>query len=110
MRRALTMSPASTRGARRATYSVEGLMKPTLFAAAFAGLLSSLPAVARETRWLPVDEAAKDPSWTSFRKRLLDAVARRDRKFVLGILDRDVRSGAESGRGVAEFRKQWDLD
>ena len=104
------MSPASTRGARRATYSVEGLMKITLFAAAFAGLLSSLPAVAQETRLLPVDEAAKDPSWTSFRKRLLDAVARRDRKFVLGILDRDVRSGAESGRGVAEFRKQWDLD
>jgi hypothetical protein len=85
-------------------------MKPALFAAVFACLLSSLPAGAQETRLLPVDEAAKDPSWTSFRNRLLDALARRDRKFVLSILDRNVRSGVESGRGVAEFRKQWELD
>lgn len=85
-------------------------MKTALLAAAFACLLGSMPAGAQEMRLLPVDEAAKDPSWTSFRKRLLDAVAKRDRKFVLGILDRNVRSGLESGRGVAEFRKQWELD
>ena len=41
---------------------------------------------------------------------MIDAVARRDRKFILGILDRNVRSGVDSTRGVAEFRKQWDLD
>jgi len=85
-------------------------MKAMLFAAVFACLVSSVPAAAEEAKLMPVDEAAKDPSWTSFRKRLLDAVARRDRKFVLGILDANVRSGAEGGRGVAEFRKQWELD
>lgn len=86
------------------------LMKPLMFAAALACLISAIPAVAQESKLMPVDEAAKDPSWTGFRKRLLDAVARRDRKFVLGILDANVRSGAEGGRGVSEFRKQWDLD
>jgi hypothetical protein len=85
-------------------------MKPALFLAAFACLASSFPAGAQEARLLPVDEAAADPSWTSFRKRLLAAIAKRDRQFVLSILARDVRSGVESGRGVAEFRRLWDLD
>lgn len=103
------MSPASTYGARRTTHLVEEFMKLTLVIA-FACLLGSLPAAAQETRLLPVDEAAKDPSWTAFRNRLIDAIGKRDRKFVLDILDRNVRSGGEGGRGVAEFRKQWELD
>jgi len=85
-------------------------MKPTLRAAAIICLLASVAAGAQETRLPPVDEAAKDPSWAAFRNRLIDAVGKRDRKFVLGILDRNVRSGGEGGRGVVEFRKQWDLD
>jgi hypothetical protein len=68
------------------------------------------PLVAQERRLDPLDEAAKDASWASFKKRLLAAVEKRDRNFILGILDRGVRSGPEGGRGVAEFRKQWELD
>ena len=85
-------------------------MKPVLIAAALVCLVASGPAASQESRLLPVDEAATDPSWTSFRKRLLDAVTKRDRKFVLGILDANVRSGLEGRRGVAEFRKQWELN
>lgn len=81
-----------------------------LFAAALCGLLTAFPASAQGIKLLPVDEAASDPSWSSFKNRLVDALAKRDRKFVLGILDRNVRSGVESGRGVAEFRKHWQLD
>jgi hypothetical protein len=81
----------------------------SLFALLAAALYPfALPA--QERRLEPTDEAAKDVSWTWFKKRLLTALESRDRKFVLGILDRSVRSGVEGGRGVAEFRKQWELD
>ena len=58
----------------------------------------------------PVDEGATDPTWMSFKNRLLNALARHDRKFVTGILHASVRSGVHGGRGPAEFRKQWELD
>ena len=67
-------------------------------------------ALGQERTLEPVDEGAKDPSWVSFKNRLLNAVAKRDRKFVAGILHSGVRSGMQGGRGVAEFRKQWELD
>ncbi len=58
----------------------------------------------------PVDEAAKDASWQSFKKRLLVAIEKRDRPFVLSILDRDVRNQDARTRGIPTFRKQWELD
>ena len=69
-----------------------------------------LAAYCQERKLEPVDEAATDASWVSFRKRLLTAVEKRDRKFVLGILDRNVRGSLDGTRGVAEFRKQWAFD
>lgn len=65
---------------------------------------------APEMKLLPVDDAAKDPSWVSFRKRLLDALGRRDRKFVLSVIDRNIRNSLDTPRGIAAFRKQWDFD
>jgi hypothetical protein len=70
----------------------------------------SSPLRSQERKLDPVDEAAKDASWASFKRRLQAAVEKRDRKFILSILDKAVRSGHESGRGIAEFRKQWELD
>jgi hypothetical protein len=58
----------------------------------------------------PADEAARDFSWVSFRNRLLGAIEKRDRKFVLSILDRNIRNSLDAPRGVVAFRKQWDLD
>ena len=58
----------------------------------------------------PVDEAGKDASWTAFRKRLFDALEKRDRKFVMSIVSSGVRNGSDSPRGTAEFRKQWLVD
>jgi hypothetical protein len=68
------------------------------------------PAHAQERRLDPLDEAAKDASWVSFRQGLRAALAKRDREYVVGILDANVRSGLEGGRGVEEFRTQWQLD
>lgn len=58
----------------------------------------------------PIDEAAKDLSWVSFRNRLLGAIEKRDRKFVLSILDRNIRNSLDAPRGIVAFRKQWNFD
>lgn len=65
---------------------------------------------AQERKLEPVDEAAKDASWVTFKNRLLQAVEKRDLKFVLGILARNVRGSIDSKPGVAVFRKAWDVD
>jgi hypothetical protein len=72
-------------------------------------LIASTAAYAQERKLEPVDEAAADPSWVSFRNRLLNAVEKRDVKFVLGILDRNVRTSLDGARGIPVFRKQWDV-
>ncbi len=85
-------------------------MHPAIPAAVLAALLAATPAAAQEVKLAPVDEAATDASWTGFRARLLNALAKRDRKFVLGIIDRNVRNSFAAPSGVAEFRRQWDLE
>jgi hypothetical protein len=81
------------------------LLLTILVVAAFAQ-----PLRAQDRKLEPVDEGTRDMSWAHFKNRLLDAVMKRDRKFVLGILDRNVRIGVDGVRGVDEFRKQWHLD
>lgn len=75
-----------------------------------AALCAAPCALAQERKLEPVDEAARDPSWVSFKTRLLNAVAKRDRKFVASILHPGVRVGQSGGRGITEFRKEWELD
>jgi hypothetical protein len=80
---------------------------------ALAAILSTvtLPALAQEPRKLPlVDEGAADVSWLRFKKRLQAAIASRDKQFLLSILDRNIRNQTQKTRGIAEFRKQWELD
>lgn len=58
----------------------------------------------------PRDEAAYDQSWTRFRDRLLEALLKRDRNFVMNIVDPNVRNGIDRPNGHAEFRRQWHVD
>lgn len=58
-------------------------------------------------RLAPVDEAGGDASWARFRLRLVDALLKRDQKFVLSILERNVRN-ISNVEGAAEFRKLWE--
>ena len=85
-------------------------MKTPAAVVLLAALLAAAPAHSQERRLEPVDEAGRDASWNGFRKRLLDALEKRDRRQVLGVLAQNVRNGSDSPRGIAEFRKQWDLD
>ena len=77
-----------------------------------AFLVAAVPAsaMAQERKIEPVDEAGKDASWNAFRKRLFEALEKRDRKFVMSIVSSGVRNGSDSPRGTAEFRKQWLID
>jgi hypothetical protein len=75
-----------------------------------AALAAAVPAAAQERKLEPVDEAGKDASWNAFRKRLFEALEKRDRKFVMSIVSSGVRNGSDSPRGTAEFRKQWLVD
>lgn len=64
-----------------------------------------------QERKLPlVDEAASDASWVRFKKRLQAAIQSRDTQFLLSILDPKIRNQSESTRGIAQFRRQWELD
>lgn len=69
-----------------------------------------LPAKPQDGMFAPRDEAAGDPSWTRFREQLLQALQARDKKFVLGIIARNVRNGIDQPPGIDEFVRQWDID
>lgn len=73
-------------------------------------LAFAAPAVAQERKLLPVDEGAADASWVDFRNQLLNALAGRDRKFVLSIVDSTVRNSMGAPPGIAEFRARWDVE
>ncbi len=72
--------------------------------------LFTLPAGAQDMKLQPVDEGAKDASWVSFKNRLLDALDKKDRKLVLGVIDKNIRNSFDGTRGLAEFSKLWDID
>lgn len=72
--------------------------------------VTAFAADAPQRRLPPVDEAAGDVSWLRFKKQLMGAVEKRDKQFLLSILDKNVRNQDERTRGIANFRKQWELD
>jgi hypothetical protein len=80
-----------------------------VLAAFFA--LAALSSAHSQDRKLPlVDEGASDVSWLRFKKQLMGAIEKRDKQFILAILDKNVRNQDQRARGVGNFRKQWELD
>ena len=57
-----------------------------------------------------VDEAPTDASFLAFRTKLIAAAKSRDAKYILSILDKNVKNNFGGGGGVAEFKKQWEID
>jgi len=86
-------------------------MRTIAFALVLAAALGTHGAAWSQERKLPlVDEASADATWQRFKKQLLDAIQKRDKQFLLSILDKNVRNQTRDGRGVAQFRKEWELD
>ena len=82
----------------------------TLLLLAAVLVVGVAPAGAQERKLPLVDEAAGDVSWLRFKKQLVGAIQKRDKQFLLSILDRNVRNQDDRSRGIAHFRKQWELD
>jgi hypothetical protein len=58
----------------------------------------------------PRDEARQDPSFLAFRQRLQEAVRKRDRAYLLKVIDPKIRVNFGEGGGAKEFAHQWKLD
>lgn len=59
---------------------------------------------------LPVDEAAKNPSFFLFRAKLQEAVAKKDAAYVLSVIAPDIQTGFDGDNGSAAFKKKWNLE
>lgn len=55
----------------------------------------------------PVDEAGQDPTFAAFRTKLIAAAERRDKAYILGILDPQIKLSFGGDEGVADFKRMW---
>ena len=62
---------------------------------------------AQERRCGPVDEAARQPDFFTFRAQLQAAVARRDVNAVLAAIDPHIRIGFGDKNGIDAFTRRW---
>jgi hypothetical protein len=81
-----------------------------IFVYLFLTVFGFLSLSAQERYVLPVDEAKKDQSFFVFRSKLVEAAKKRDAKFVLSIVDRNIKNGFGGNDGIAEFIKAWKIN
>lgn len=74
------------------------------------GCSTAKPTSAQIGKLYPVDEAASNPSFFTFRARLLKAVNERDVAYLMSIVSANIRNTFGDNNGAAEFRKMWRLD
>lgn len=72
--------------------------------------LAGSVAAQKEYQVLPVDEARNDASFLAFRKKFIAAVKRKDVKFLLAALDRDIKGSFGGDNGIKDFKAMWKLD
>ncbi len=67
--------------------------------------------MAQKERYVtPVDEAKNDASFYAFREKLVAAVKKRDAKYILSIVDRDIKNSFGGNDGIEEFKKRWKIN
>jgi hypothetical protein len=69
---------------------------------AFAGNVS-----AQVAKLYPIDEASKEPTFFTFRARLMQAVQRRDATYLLSILSPKIQNSFGGDGGIEEFKTTW---
>ncbi|NOT48673.1 MAG: SH3 domain-containing protein [Acidobacteria bacterium] len=72
--------------------------------------LCSSIAIGQERYVKPVDEAAKDASFLAFRTKLIAAAERHDARYILGIIDPQIKLGFGGDDGLANFKKIWKIN
>ncbi len=86
-----------------------GLIKAGLTALLLATLACSV-ATGKGRKLYPVDEGKRDPSFSAFRGRLLKAARERDGKFVLSVIDPQIKWSFGGDHDIGEFKKHWELE
>ncbi len=72
-------------------------------------IFSFLTISAQERYVKPVDEAKKDASFLAFREKLIAAVKKRDTKYLLSIVDRDIKLSFGGDEGIEDFKRIWKI-
>lgn len=76
----------------------------------FSFVIFSFWSVSAQERYVKfVDEARSDASFLAFRTKLIAAAKKRDGKYILSIVDKDIKNGFAGNDGSAEFKKQWNV-
>ena len=81
-----------------------------LWLTAYGLVAAALPGLAAEGKVLPVDEAAKDPSFLAFRQKLTEAARKHDLDFILNTLDPNIVNSFGGSEGIEGFKAIWELD
>lgn len=76
-----------------------------LVALSFSGVFAQ-----RERFVRPVDEARKDASFYAFRTNLIAAAKKRDLKYVLSIVDPDIKASFGDANGIEDFKEMWKIE
>jgi len=82
-----------------------------VFVLSLAILIASINVSAQKERQVfPVDEGKTDASFKSFREKLIEAVRKRDVKYVVGILDPAITNSFGGSGGIREFKEMWKIN
>lgn len=84
-------------------------MKKTTIIIALTLLIAAV-SFGQERYVKPVDEASKDASFLAFRTKLIAAVKKKDAKYILAIVDKNIKNSFGGNDGIAEFKEAWDLE
>lgn len=85
-------------------------MKKCLLTAMFVASVVTFPVIAQAAPFMPVDEAAKQPDFFTFRAQLQTAIAKRDKAAVLAVVSKNVQNGYGDDNGIDNFKKNWAID
>jgi hypothetical protein len=85
-------------------------MRNHLLTRVFAASVLFFPVITQAAPLLPVDEAAKQPDFFTFRAQLQTAIAKRDKAAVLAVVSKDVQNGFGDDNGINHFKKIWAID
>ena len=81
-----------------------------IFSLLFFVVFGFFSLAAQERFVAPVDEAKKDASFLAFRTKLIEAAKKRDAKYVLSVVDPNIKNSFGGNDGIAEFKKFWKLE
>lgn len=81
-----------------------------LLVASCLGVALTFSAMAEAAPLLPVDEAAKQPDFFTFRAQLQTAIAKRDKAALLAAVSKNIQNTFGDDNGIDNFKKLWKID